>query len=104
MPELRQNYFTKEWVIIATERATRREELVSRRVPKRRRIMWRPAHSVLATRTKLRQRSCVSRPRQTEHGRCVSSPTSSPRSRPTSNRPESFTARCGVWEASGFTM
>ena len=23
MPELRQNYFTKEWVIIATERAKR---------------------------------------------------------------------------------
>jgi len=34
MPELRQNYFTKEWVIIATERAKRAEELVSRRVPK----------------------------------------------------------------------
>jgi len=34
MPELRQNYFTKEWVIIATERAKRPEELVSRRVPK----------------------------------------------------------------------
>src|SRR5207245_9496696 len=34
MPELRQNYFTKEWVIIATERAKRPEELGSRRVPK----------------------------------------------------------------------
>src|SRR5437762_13872806 len=34
MPELRQNYFTKEWVIIATERAKRPEELVSPRVPK----------------------------------------------------------------------
>lgn len=31
MPELRQNFFTKEWVIIATERAKRPEELVSRR-------------------------------------------------------------------------
>ena len=29
MPELRQNYFTKEWVIIATERAKRPEELAS---------------------------------------------------------------------------
>jgi len=28
MPELRQNYFTKEWVIIATERAKRPEDLV----------------------------------------------------------------------------
>jgi UDPglucose--hexose-1-phosphate uridylyltransferase len=28
MPELRQNIATKEWVIIATERATRPEELV----------------------------------------------------------------------------
>ena len=27
MPELRQNRFTKEWVIIATERAKRPEEL-----------------------------------------------------------------------------
>ncbi len=31
MPELRQNFFTKEWVIIATERARRPEELVTRR-------------------------------------------------------------------------
>jgi len=29
MPELRQNYFTKEWVIIATERATRPEDLAT---------------------------------------------------------------------------
>lgn len=28
MPELRQNFFTKEWVIIATERAKRPEDLV----------------------------------------------------------------------------
>jgi len=32
MPELRQNFFTKEWVIIATERAKRPEELATRRV------------------------------------------------------------------------
>jgi UDPglucose--hexose-1-phosphate uridylyltransferase len=31
MPELRQNFFTKEWVIIATERARRPEELAVRR-------------------------------------------------------------------------
>jgi UDPglucose--hexose-1-phosphate uridylyltransferase len=31
MPELRQNYFTKEWVIIATERAKRPEEMVKHR-------------------------------------------------------------------------
>jgi UDPglucose--hexose-1-phosphate uridylyltransferase len=31
MPQLRQNFFTKEWVIIATERAKRPEELVTRR-------------------------------------------------------------------------
>jgi UDPglucose--hexose-1-phosphate uridylyltransferase len=29
MPELRQNFFTKEWVIIATERAKRPEDLVT---------------------------------------------------------------------------
>ena len=34
MPELRQNFFTKEWVIIATERAKRPEDLVSHRPPK----------------------------------------------------------------------
>jgi len=34
MPELRQNYFTKEWVIIATERAKRPEELVTHRTLK----------------------------------------------------------------------
>lgn len=31
MPELRQNFFTKEWVIIATERARRPEDLATRR-------------------------------------------------------------------------
>jgi UDPglucose--hexose-1-phosphate uridylyltransferase len=31
MPELRQNFFTKEWVIIATERARRPEELATHR-------------------------------------------------------------------------
>lgn len=31
MPELRQNFFTKEWVIISTERARRPEELVRAR-------------------------------------------------------------------------
>jgi UDPglucose--hexose-1-phosphate uridylyltransferase len=31
MPELRQNFFTKEWVIIATERAKRPEELATQR-------------------------------------------------------------------------
>ncbi|MGB7132194.1 MAG: galactose-1-phosphate uridylyltransferase [Candidatus Sulfotelmatobacter sp.] len=33
MPQLRQNFFTKEWVIIATERAHRPEELATRRPP-----------------------------------------------------------------------
>jgi UDPglucose--hexose-1-phosphate uridylyltransferase len=31
MPELRQNFFTKEWVIIATERAKRPEDLAAHR-------------------------------------------------------------------------
>jgi UDPglucose--hexose-1-phosphate uridylyltransferase len=31
MPELRQNFFTKEWVIIATERAKRPEEMATHR-------------------------------------------------------------------------
>jgi galactose-1-phosphate uridylyltransferase len=31
MPELRQNFFTKEWVIIATERAKKPEELATNR-------------------------------------------------------------------------
>jgi UDPglucose--hexose-1-phosphate uridylyltransferase len=34
MPELRQNSFTKEWVIIATERAKRPEEMAVHRPPK----------------------------------------------------------------------
>ncbi len=34
MPELRQNFFTKEWVIIATERAKRPEELATHRAVK----------------------------------------------------------------------
>jgi galactose-1-phosphate uridylyltransferase len=33
MPELRQNFFTKEWVIIATERAKRPEDLATHRPP-----------------------------------------------------------------------
>src|SRR5690242_15129756 len=31
MPELRQNRYTKEWVVLATERAKRPEELVVKR-------------------------------------------------------------------------
>ncbi len=34
MPELRQNFFTKEWVIIATERAKRPEEMAVHRAVK----------------------------------------------------------------------
>jgi UDPglucose--hexose-1-phosphate uridylyltransferase len=34
MPELRQNFSTKEWVIIATERARRPEELAMKRPPR----------------------------------------------------------------------
>lgn len=34
MPELRQNRFTKEWVIIATERAKRPEEFQKQRAPR----------------------------------------------------------------------
>jgi UDPglucose--hexose-1-phosphate uridylyltransferase len=34
MPELRQNFATKEWVIIATERAKRPEDLATHRPPK----------------------------------------------------------------------
>jgi galactose-1-phosphate uridylyltransferase len=34
MPELRQNYPNKEWAIIATECAQRREDLAMRRSPK----------------------------------------------------------------------
>ncbi len=60
MPELRQNYFTKEWVIIATERAKRPEELVSRRVPK-----TAPQHV-----TKLHRKCCASQPKVMERGRC----------------------------------
>src|SRR5260370_13643876 len=33
MPQLRQNFFTKEWVIIATERAKRPEEMATHRPP-----------------------------------------------------------------------
>lgn len=34
MPELRQNFFTTEWVIIATERVKRPEELAMHHPPK----------------------------------------------------------------------
>jgi len=34
MPELRQNFFTKEWVVIATERAKRPEQLIVHREPR----------------------------------------------------------------------
>ena len=34
MPELRQNFFTKEWVVIATERAKRPEQMVVHRPEK----------------------------------------------------------------------
>lgn len=35
MPELRQNFFTKEWVVIATERAKRPEQLIVNRPPRK---------------------------------------------------------------------
>lgn len=31
MPELRQNFMTKEWVVIATERAKRPDQMVVKR-------------------------------------------------------------------------
>src|SRR6266576_1662318 len=34
MPELRQNFFTKEWVVIATERAKRPEQMIVHREPR----------------------------------------------------------------------
>ena len=34
MPELRQNFFTKDWVVIATERAKRPEQLIVHREPR----------------------------------------------------------------------
>ena len=34
MPELRQNFFTKAWVVIATERAKRPEQLIVHREPR----------------------------------------------------------------------
>ena len=47
MPELRQNFFTKEWVIIATERAKRPEELVDSSPSAAGSVrFWKPAHSV----------------------------------------------------------
>jgi UDPglucose--hexose-1-phosphate uridylyltransferase len=46
MPELRQNFFTKEWVIIATERAQRPEDLVVQHPPKRLRPSCKPVPSV----------------------------------------------------------
>jgi UDPglucose--hexose-1-phosphate uridylyltransferase len=42
MPELRQNVATKEWVIIATERAKRPEQFVQ---PNKERVEDRPAHA-----------------------------------------------------------
>ncbi len=57
MPELRQNYFTKEWVIIATERAKRPEDLV---IPSSRQgrcpHLWKLARFARATKTKPRQK------------------------------------------------
>jgi UDPglucose--hexose-1-phosphate uridylyltransferase len=34
MSELRQNFFTKEWVVIAAERAKRPEQLIVHRPPR----------------------------------------------------------------------
>jgi UDPglucose--hexose-1-phosphate uridylyltransferase len=45
MPELRQNFFTKEWVIIATERARRPEELATHRAVQNVPSFLQPAHS-----------------------------------------------------------
>jgi UDPglucose--hexose-1-phosphate uridylyltransferase len=54
MPELRQNFFTKEWVVIATERAKRPEQLISQRSPGRRFRCPRIAPFARATRTRRR--------------------------------------------------
>ncbi len=64
MPELRQNYFTKEWVIIATDRAKRPEEMVKRRAGANRSAPHvEIAFFAQGMRARLRRKSCGSRQR-----------------------------------------
>jgi hypothetical protein len=58
MPELRQNFITKEWVIIATERTRRQRNWLHIGPSKTCRRFWKPAHSARATKIRLRPRLC----------------------------------------------
>ncbi len=99
MPELHQNHFTKEWVIIATERARRPEELASKRPAKVVPPFVEAVPFVRATKAKLRPRSCGFRPTAVSPGRCASWPTNSPPCRPTSSPPGPSIAPAQAWEA-----
>ena len=56
MAELRQNFFTKEWVIIATERAKRPEELATHRAVQPVPALSKLVHSVPAMKARRRPR------------------------------------------------
>jgi len=70
MPELRQNCFTKAWVVIATERAKRPEQLIVHREPRPQARIPRTVHFARAMRTKRRPRCCGCR-LALARGRCA---------------------------------
>jgi UDPglucose--hexose-1-phosphate uridylyltransferase len=61
MPELRQNFISKEWVIIATERAKRPEELATHRPAQAIPAFVETCVFCRAMRAKRRRRSCLLR-------------------------------------------
>ena len=77
MPELRQNRFTKEWVIMATERAKRPEELRVQREPRPPLPHYSETCPFCPGNERLAPPAVMAIPSM-ETGRCASSPTSLP--------------------------
>jgi galactose-1-phosphate uridylyltransferase len=102
MPELRQNFFTKEWVVIATERAKRPEQLISQREP-RPQVSMSPNCPFCPGNENQTPPEVPRLPNGMGAGECVSYPTSLPRSCVKSRPPPPFTGHAARSRVSGST-
>ena len=99
MPELRQNFFTKEWVVIATERAKRPKQMIVNRPP-RKQLSFSQSCPFCPGNENQTPPEILRLPTATARGKSASFPTSSPHSRARSRPPVPSTARAGPSRAS----
>lgn len=102
MPELRQNFMTKEWVVIATERAKRPDQMVVKREHKPP-VSFSPNCPFCPGNEKMTPPEILRVPNgETWKARVVR--TSSRRYLRRQNRSARSTARAGAWADSASTM